>query len=197
MRKGIDGDGKRRWYGLYAEPDPIRTYPSRTLASNVIGFVNGEGKGVAGLEASLNEELAGTVGSEVYDRSTYGRIPLGTNVLTPPVGGTSYTLTLDADLQWFTEQRLAESIRQSGAETGIALVMNVNNGEILALAIAKTAIPGADEFNDIWGERAPLGWDPKDAVPTAKAVVALLSDWFPATTGEMIHVDGGLHSTGA
>ena len=63
--------------------------------------------------------------------------------------------------------------------------------------IAKTAIPGADEFNDIWGERAPLGWDPKDAVPTAKAVVALLSDWFPATTGEMIHVDGGLHSTGA
>ena len=52
--------------------------------------------------------------------------------------------------------------------------------------IAKTAIPGADEFNDIWGERAPLGWDPKDAVPTAKAVVALLSDWFPATTGEMI-----------
>lgn len=63
--------------------------------------------------------------------------------------------------------------------------------------IAKTAIPGADEFNDIWGSRAPLGWDAKDAVPTAKAVIALLSDWFPATTGEIIHVDGGLHSTGA
>ena len=46
-------------------------------------------------------------------------------------------------------------------------------------------------------QRAPLGWDPRDLTPTAKAVVALLSDWFPATTGEMIHVDGGLHSTGA
>lgn len=63
--------------------------------------------------------------------------------------------------------------------------------------IAKKAIPGANTFNDIWGDRAPLGWDDHDATPTAKAVVALLSDWFPMTTGEMIHVDGGLHSTGA
>ena len=47
------------------------------------------------------------------------------------------------------------------------------------------------------GRRAPLGWDPKDMAPTAKAVVALLSDFFPKTSGEMIHVDGGLHSTGA
>lgn len=63
--------------------------------------------------------------------------------------------------------------------------------------IAKKAIPGATSFNDIWGGRAPLGWDEADATPTAKAVVALLSDWFPKTSGEMIHVDGGLHSTGA
>ena len=63
--------------------------------------------------------------------------------------------------------------------------------------IAKKAIPGAEAFNDIWSERAPLGWDPTDSEPTARAVVALLSDWFSATTGEMIHVDGGLHSTGA
>jgi enoyl-[acyl-carrier protein] reductase I len=63
--------------------------------------------------------------------------------------------------------------------------------------IAKKAIPGSEEFNAIWGTRAPLGWDPKDLTPTAKAVVALLSDWFPATTGEMVHVDGGLHATGA
>ena len=63
--------------------------------------------------------------------------------------------------------------------------------------IAKKAIPGSEEFNNIWGGRAPLGWDSKDLTPTAKAVVALLSDWFPSTTGEMVHVDGGLHSTGA
>lgn len=63
--------------------------------------------------------------------------------------------------------------------------------------IAKTAIPGAEKFNEVWADRAPLGWDPADTTQVAKAVVALLSDWFPATTGEIIHVDGGLHSTGA
>jgi enoyl-[acyl-carrier protein] reductase I len=63
--------------------------------------------------------------------------------------------------------------------------------------LAKKAIGGAEEFNQVWGQRAPIGWDPKDMEPTAKAVVALLSDFFPKTTGEMIHVDGGLHSTGA
>lgn len=63
--------------------------------------------------------------------------------------------------------------------------------------IAKKAIPGSETFNEIWSERAPLGWDPSDNTAAAKAVVALLSDWFPATTGELIHVDGGLQSTGA
>ena len=63
--------------------------------------------------------------------------------------------------------------------------------------LAKKAIPGGSEFNDVWADRAPLGWDPTDATATAKSVVALLSDWFPMTTGEVIHVDGGLHATGA
>ena len=63
--------------------------------------------------------------------------------------------------------------------------------------MAKKAIPGADEFDEVWASRAPLGWDATDATAAAKGVVALLSDWFPATTGELIHVDGGLHSTGA
>ena len=62
--------------------------------------------------------------------------------------------------------------------------------------IAKKAIPNATDFNDLWAVRAPLGWNDRDLDPTARGVVALLSDWFPATTGEMVHVDGGLHSTG-
>ncbi|MDN5761259.1 MAG: enoyl-ACP reductase FabI [Microlunatus sp.] len=63
--------------------------------------------------------------------------------------------------------------------------------------LSKKAIGGAEEFNTVWGTRAPIGWDPRDVEPTAKAVVALLSDWFPATTGEIVHVDGGVHATGA
>jgi enoyl-[acyl-carrier protein] reductase I len=63
--------------------------------------------------------------------------------------------------------------------------------------LAKKAIPGANELDNVWNTRSSLGWDQKDTVPTAKAVVALLSDWFPKTTGEIIHVDGGVHATGA
>ncbi|WNM23224.1 enoyl-ACP reductase FabI [Demequina capsici] len=57
-------------------------------------------------------------------------------------------------------------------------------------------IPGFDQMESIWSDRAPLGWDSSDPEPAAKAVTALLSDWFPATTGEMVHVDGGVHAMG-
>ena len=63
--------------------------------------------------------------------------------------------------------------------------------------MAAKSIPGFEKFEDSWVERAPLGWVLSDTAPTAKAVVALLSDWFPATTGEIIHVDGGYHALGA
>jgi enoyl-[acyl-carrier protein] reductase I len=64
-------------------------------------------------------------------------------------------------------------------------------------SIAAKSIPGFERFEEVWVERAPLGWDLKDAEPVAKACVALLSDWFPATTGEKVHVDGGFHAVGA
>jgi enoyl ACP reductase len=63
--------------------------------------------------------------------------------------------------------------------------------------MAAKSIPGFSAFEDVWGPRAPLGWDLHDSTAVAKACVALLSDWFPMTTGEMVHVDGGLHATGA
>ena len=63
--------------------------------------------------------------------------------------------------------------------------------------MAAKSIPGFDRFEQAWAERAPLGWSVTDPEPTAKACVALLSDWFPATTGEMVHVDGGFHAVGA
>ena len=63
--------------------------------------------------------------------------------------------------------------------------------------MAAKSIPGFDQFEAVWGERAPLGWDVHHHEPVAKACVALLSDWFPATTAEMLHVDGGFHAMGA
>ena len=63
--------------------------------------------------------------------------------------------------------------------------------------MAAKSIPGFDEFEKVWNERAPMVWDVTDPVPAAQAAVALLSDWFPKTTAEIIHVDGGLHAMGA
>ena len=63
--------------------------------------------------------------------------------------------------------------------------------------MAARSIPGFDEFEAFWDRRAPLGWDIGDTEPAARACVALLSDWFPATTGEIVHADGGVHAIGA
>ncbi|MGH3397740.1 MAG: enoyl-ACP reductase FabI [Streptosporangiaceae bacterium] len=59
------------------------------------------------------------------------------------------------------------------------------------------SIPGFEQFDGLWSGRAPLGWDLSDPDPAARGCVALLSDWFPATTGEIVHVDGGVHAMGA
>ena len=62
--------------------------------------------------------------------------------------------------------------------------------------MAAKSIPGFEQFESMWDGRAPLGWDLANHEPAARACVALLSDWFPATTGEIVHVDGGVHAVG-
>lgn len=62
--------------------------------------------------------------------------------------------------------------------------------------VAAKSIPGFAAFEEVWTSRSPLAWDISDPVPAAKGAVALLSDWFPKTTAEIIHVDGGVHGMG-
>lgn len=62
--------------------------------------------------------------------------------------------------------------------------------------VAAKSIPGFEHFEDVWNARAPIGWDLTDPEPAARAALALMSDWFPKTTGEILHVDGGVHSQG-
>jgi enoyl ACP reductase len=63
--------------------------------------------------------------------------------------------------------------------------------------MAAKSIPGFSQFEDAWATRAPLGWELTDTEPAARTCLALLSDWFPATTGEIVHADGGFHAIGA
>lgn len=62
--------------------------------------------------------------------------------------------------------------------------------------VAAKSIPGFQQFEDLWDQRAALHWDVSDPEPAARAAIALLSDWFPKTTGEILHVDGGVHAIG-
>lgn len=63
--------------------------------------------------------------------------------------------------------------------------------------MAARSIDGFGGFEDVWDDRAPLGWDVRDPSPVARTVCALLSDWTPGVTGEIVHVDGGVHAVGA
>jgi enoyl ACP reductase len=119
-------------------------------------------------------------------------------------GGSVVGLTFDATQAWPVYDWMG--VAKAGLESAsryLALHLGkqgirsnlVSAGPLRTMA-AKS-IPGFSQFEDAWAERAPLGWDLSDQEPAAKAVLALMSDWFPATTGEIIHVDGGYHAIGA
>ncbi|WP_407928986.1 peptidoglycan D,D-transpeptidase FtsI family protein [Aestuariimicrobium ganziense] len=150
MRQEIADGG---WLGIYKEDDPIRIYPAGDVASNVVGFMNAEGKGAGGLEYSLDAQLTGIDGKEVYDSSWNGRIPLGTNTLVPAQDGTSYTLTLDSEMQSMVNQALSAGVSRAGAKHGTAIVMNVKTGELLALSTT----PGFDSNSPGTADAANLG----------------------------------------
>jgi enoyl-[acyl-carrier protein] reductase I len=118
-------------------------------------------------------------------------------------GGSLVGLTFDARFAWpaydwmgVAKAGLESTARYLARELGPRKIRvnTIAAGPIRTMA-AKS-IPGFATFEDAWSGRAPLGWDNEDAVPVARSTVALLSDWFPATTGEMIHVDGGFHAMG-
>jgi meromycolic acid enoyl-[acyl-carrier-protein] reductase len=89
-----------------------------------------------------------------------------------------------------TSRYLARDLGERGIRVNL-----VSAGPVRTLA-AK-GISGFEGIEDEWGRQAPLGWDAGDPEPVGRAVVSLLSDWWPATTGELVHVDGGYHAMGA
>jgi enoyl ACP reductase len=119
-------------------------------------------------------------------------------------GGSVVGMTFDATVAWPAYDWMG--VAKAGLEScsrylardlgpkGIRVNL-VSAGPLKTLA-AK-AIPGFEDLESMWSDRSPLGWNEKDQEPTAKAVVALMSDFFPATTGEIVHVDGGYHAMGA
>jgi meromycolic acid enoyl-[acyl-carrier-protein] reductase len=137
--------------------------------------------------------------------STYSYAALARAVLPAMSGGGSVVgLTFDATIAWpaydwmgVAKAGLESCSRYLARDLGPHKVrVNLVAAGPLRTMAAKS-IPGFDTFEEVWGSRAPLGWDVGDTEPAAKACVALLSDWFPATTGSIVYVDGGVHAVGA
>lgn len=121
-----------------------------------------------------------------------------------PNGGSIVGLDFDAKISWpqYDWMGVAKAALESTSRY-LARHLGPKNIRVNLIAagplntVAAKHIPGFEKFEEAWAARSPLGWKISDPVPSAKAVVALLSDWFPATSGEIIHVDGGYHSMGA
>jgi len=120
-----------------------------------------------------------------------------------PGGGSVVGLDFDASVAWpgydwmgVAKAALESCARYLARDLGPQRIrVNLVAAGPLKTMAAKS-IPGFEKFEDVWSARAPLGWSITDPEPAARACAALLSDWFPATTGEIVHADGGVHAVG-
>jgi enoyl-[acyl-carrier protein] reductase I len=168
-------------------------------ALHAIGFAPPSCLGGGFMEAGW-DDVAIAVQVSAYSLKSIAEIvaPLMTD------GGSIVGLDFDATVAWpaydwmgvakaaleSTSRYLARELGAQGIRVNLVAAGPVRT-------LAAKSIPGFSKFEDVWDDKAPLGWDVRDSSAVAKACVALLSDWFPMTTAEMVHVDGGYHAMGA
>jgi len=141
-QQAVDAVRKAGFTGVFTEKETLRTYPGGTLAANLIGYTDGSGKGVAGLEQEYNKVLTGTDGSSTHEVSPTGqRIPMADSTVTEMVPGQDVVTTIDRDLQWYADERLAEAVKDASADWGLAITMDVKTGQIVQMSQAPTFNP--------------------------------------------------------
>jgi enoyl ACP reductase len=168
---------------------------------HAIGFAPQTALGGGFLSASWED-----VGTAVHV-STYSFAALGrafAPLLAKAGGGALVGLDFDASVAWPSYDWMG--VAKAGLESCcryLARDLGTQGTRVNLVAagplrtMAAKSIEGFSSFEDTWTRRAPLGWDVGDAEPVARVVCALLSDWMPAVTGEIVHADGGAHAMGA
>ncbi len=138
--------------GIFSEPASRRIYPAEDLAANVVGFVGGEGKGLAGIEYAYNKQLGGVAGTQTYERGPGNRmIPTASQSITAAQPGVDIRLTIDRDIQYIAQQTIQQKVWESGSDSGTVVVMDPRTGQILALATEPT-------FDANTPQLAPNNW---------------------------------------
>ncbi len=168
---------------------------------HAIGFAPPSALGGGFLEAPW-EDVATALHVSTYSFAAMGRAfaPL----LAKTGGGSVVGLDFDASVAWPAYDWMG--VAKAGLESTcryLARDLGAQGTRVNLVAagplktMAAKSIPGFADFDAAWARRAPLGWDVNDSEPVARTVCALLSDWMPAVTGEIVHADGGVHAMGA
>jgi cell division protein FtsI (penicillin-binding protein 3) len=124
----------RGFKGLDTRRDPVRDYPAHDVAANLVGFMNAEGDAAEGAELMFDTLLSGKDGSATYEMGGGNRIPLGDNSIVPPRSGHDLHLTIDRDVQWYTQRVVRAAVQSSGGRSGAAVVMDSRTGQLLSVA---------------------------------------------------------------
>ncbi|NPC95387.1 penicillin-binding protein 2 [Nocardioides sp. zg-DK7169] len=135
----VDVARERGFDGLTVRRDPVRTYPGGDVAANLVGFLGTpdpeEGdQPLAGLELAFDAQLSGTDGSARYQVGAGNRLPLADSTKVDAVDGADLTTTIDRDLQWYTQRVLRQTVEDSRADSGFAVVLDSRTGDLLAVA---------------------------------------------------------------
>jgi enoyl-[acyl-carrier protein] reductase I len=182
---------------LAALPDKVREhFPTVDGLVHSIGFAPASCLGGDFLDAPWSD-VATALHVSTYSLASLAKacLPLMSG------GGAIVGLDFDAKVSWPSYDWMG--VAKAGLESCARYLARELGGQrirvnLVAAGPVKTmaarSIPGFAKFEDVWDDRAPLGWDVSDAEPVARACVALLSDWFPKTTAEIVHVDGGFHA---
>ena len=150
--KVLDEAAELGYQGLDTWRDPVRDYPAGDVAANLVGFV-GTDEPLAGFERTFDALLAGTDGSARYQVGGGNKIPLGESTVVDPVNGQDLRTTLDLDLQWYTQRVLRQTVEDAQADSGFAVVLDSQTGEILSLADH----PTFDASDPLVAEKEDLG----------------------------------------
>ncbi len=141
-KKTVAAVSKAGFTGVFTTKESLRTYPGGSLAANLIGYVDGSGKGVQGLERQYDAQLTGEDGSSTFEVSPSGqRIPMADSTVKEMKPGGDVLSTIDRDLQWYGDQRLSDAVRTSHSDWGLAITMDVRTGQIVQMSQAPTFNP--------------------------------------------------------
>ena len=128
--------------GIYQRKEYRRQYPEGSAVAHIVGFTDVEDKGQEGMERTFNAQLAGRTGSRRVIRDRLGRVVESIGDEVPPMDGKDIHLTIDSKVQYFAWQKLRDAVLAQRAKGGSVVVLDVQTGEVLALANYPSYDPG-------------------------------------------------------